>query len=83
LVDGKEVETPIEEVEIGDILLVKPGTKIPVDGVVIEGYTSVDKINLVFACSKNLKDINMGVLLKDAISLIDGKGGGSKVLAQG
>lgn len=42
-----------------------------------------DKINLVFACSKNLKDINMGVLLKDAISLIDGKGGGSKVLAQG
>ncbi|MFY0889178.1 heavy metal translocating P-type ATPase [Clostridioides difficile] len=43
LVDGKEVETPIEEVEIGDILLVKPGTKIPVDGVVIEGYTSVDE----------------------------------------
>ncbi|EQF24403.1 copper-translocating P-type ATPase [Clostridioides difficile CD160] len=43
LVDGKEVETPIEEVEIGDIILVKPGTKIPVDGVVIEGYTSVDE----------------------------------------
>ncbi len=43
LVDGKEIETPIEEVEIGDILLVKPGTKIPVDGVVIEGYTSVDE----------------------------------------
>ncbi|MDX5709370.1 DHHA1 domain-containing protein, partial [Clostridioides difficile] len=42
-----------------------------------------DKINLVFACSKNLKDIKMGVLLKDAINLIDGKGGGSKVLAQG
>lgn len=43
LVDGKEVETPIEEVKIGDIILVKPGTKIPVDGVVIEGYTSVDE----------------------------------------
>ncbi|MDI0264884.1 heavy metal translocating P-type ATPase [Clostridioides difficile] len=43
LVDGKEVETPIEEVGIGDIILVKPGTKIPVDGVVIEGYTSVDE----------------------------------------
>ncbi|UWD47017.1 heavy metal translocating P-type ATPase [Clostridioides difficile] len=43
IVDGKEVETPIEEVGIGDIILVKPGTKIPVDGVVIEGYTSVDE----------------------------------------
>lgn len=43
IVDGKEIETPIEEVEIGDIILVKPGTKIPVDGVVIEGYTSVDE----------------------------------------
>lgn len=42
-----------------------------------------DKINLIFACSKNLKNINMGNLLKDAISLIDGKGGGSQVLAQG
>ncbi|MCC0695093.1 heavy metal translocating P-type ATPase [Clostridioides sp. ES-S-0048-02] len=43
IVDGKEIETPIEEVGIGDIILVKPGTKIPVDGVVIEGYTSVDE----------------------------------------
>lgn len=39
-----------------------------------------DKINLVFVCFKNLKDINMGVLLKDVINFIDGKGGGSKVL---
>lgn len=43
IVNGKEIETPIEEVGIGDIILVKPGTKIPVDGVVIEGYTSVDE----------------------------------------
>lgn len=42
-----------------------------------------EKINLIFACSKNLKTVNMGSLLKDAISLIDGKGGGSQVLAQG
>ncbi|MCC0643482.1 MULTISPECIES: DHHA1 domain-containing protein [unclassified Clostridioides] len=42
-----------------------------------------EKINLIFACSKNLKAVNMGSLLKDAISLIDGKGGGSQVLAQG
>ncbi|WP_425449377.1 heavy metal translocating P-type ATPase [Dethiothermospora halolimnae] len=41
--DGKEVTIPIEEVEVGDIILVKPGEKIPVDGVVIEGHTSVDE----------------------------------------
>jgi Cu+-exporting ATPase len=34
---------PIEEVEVGDIILVKPGEKIPVDGEVIEGRTSVDE----------------------------------------
>lgn len=41
--DGKEVQTPIEEIQIGDIVLVKPGEKIPVDGVVTEGATSVDE----------------------------------------
>jgi Cu+-exporting ATPase len=43
LIDGKEVETLIEEVEVGDIILVKPGSKIPVDGIVSDGYTSVDE----------------------------------------
>src|SRR5699024_671328 len=33
--DNKEIEIPIEEVEVGDIILVKPGSKIPVDGVVV------------------------------------------------
>jgi len=42
-----------------------------------------EKANLLFCCSKNLKNINMGNLLKDSISLIDGKGGGSPLLAQG
>lgn len=41
--DGKEFEVPIEEVEIGHIILVKPGEKIPVDGVVLEGNTSIDE----------------------------------------
>ena len=41
--DGKEYEVPIEEVEIGHIILVKPGEKIPVDGIVTEGSTSVDE----------------------------------------
>ncbi len=39
----KELEIPIEEVEIGDIILVRPGEKVPVDGEVTEGYTSVDE----------------------------------------
>lgn len=41
--DGVEVEIPIDEVEIGDIILVKPGGKIPVDGIVTEGYTAIDE----------------------------------------
>lgn len=41
--NDKEIEIPIEEVEVGDIIIVKPGSKIPVDGTVIEGHTSVDE----------------------------------------
>ncbi len=43
LVNGNEIETPIDEVEIGDIILVRPGEKIPVDGVVSEGHTAIDE----------------------------------------
>ena len=38
-----ETEIPIDEVKIGDIVIVKPGVKIPVDGVVLEGHTSIDE----------------------------------------
>ena len=41
--NGAEKEVSIEEVEIGDIVVVKPGAKIPVDGVVQEGHTAVDE----------------------------------------
>ena len=40
---GEEVEIPAAEVDIGDIVVVKPGDKIPVDGVVVEGHSSVDE----------------------------------------
>lgn len=43
LQDGIEKEIPIDEVEIGDILVVKPGAKIPVDGTVLEGHTAIDE----------------------------------------
>jgi len=41
--NGKEQEIPVEEVAVGDIVIVKPGQSIPVDGVVVEGSTSVDQ----------------------------------------
>ncbi|AIQ62124.1 ATPase P [Paenibacillus stellifer] len=41
--DGAEISIPVENVVIGDIVLVKPGTKIPVDGQVVEGISSVDE----------------------------------------
>ncbi|NDI78698.1 heavy metal translocating P-type ATPase [Psychrilyobacter piezotolerans] len=41
--DGEIIEIEVEEVELGDIVLVKPGEKIPVDGRVISGQTSVDE----------------------------------------
>ncbi|AGF59213.1 alanyl-tRNA synthetase [Clostridium saccharoperbutylacetonicum] len=44
---------------------------------------SEEKVNLIFACSKDIKEVKMNDLLKDAISLIDGKGGGSPFQAQG
>jgi len=43
LQDGKEVEVPIDEVEVDDIMIVRPGEKIPTDGVVIEGESGVDE----------------------------------------
>lgn len=41
--DGQEVDIPIEEVQIHDVILVRPGEKIPVDGEVIEGTSTVDE----------------------------------------
>ncbi len=40
---GEEKDIPVEDVEIGDIILVRPGEKIPVDGLVKEGHSSVDE----------------------------------------
>ena len=44
--DGVETEIPIDEVAIGDIVIVKPGEKIPVDGIVTNGYTTIDEAML-------------------------------------
>lgn len=43
LVNGEEIEVPIDQIELNDILKVKPGDKIPVDGVITQGATTVDE----------------------------------------
>jgi Cu2+-exporting ATPase len=44
--DGQTIEVPLDELKVGDIVLVKPGEKIPVDGRVIDGQTSVNEAML-------------------------------------
>lgn len=41
--DGEEVDIPVSDVEIGDVILVRPGEKIPVDGEIVEGRSTVDE----------------------------------------
>jgi Cu+-exporting ATPase len=41
--NGKETEIPVEQISVGDIFLVRPGEKVPVDGRVIEGHSSLDQ----------------------------------------
>ncbi len=44
--DGKEVEVSIDEVKVGDVVLIKPGDKIPVDGQVLSGYSTVNQARI-------------------------------------
>jgi len=54
LKDNQEIEIPIEEIEVGDILIVRPGEKIPIDGKVIKGKTKVDE-SMITGESKFIK----------------------------
>jgi Cu+-exporting ATPase len=53
--DGKEIEVPVKDVGVGDVVIVKPGEKIPVDGVVIEGESYVDESMITGEPIPNLK----------------------------
>lgn len=41
--DGQELDVPISEVQVGDVVVVRPGEKVPVDGTIVEGASSVDE----------------------------------------
>ncbi len=63
---GQEADVPVDEVRVGDIVLVKPGEKIPVDGVVTEGRSSVDESMLTgesLPVEKKLGDAVIGATL--------------------
>lgn len=61
--DGQEMSIPVEEVVAGDIVLVKPGEKVPVDGEVVEGTSAVDESMLTgesIPVEKNAGDLVIG-----------------------
>src|SRR3990167_293563 len=60
--NGQEMEVPAETVQIGDIVLVKPGEKIPTDGVVLDGASSVDESMLTGESMPVAKKVNSTVI---------------------
>ncbi len=66
------VEVPIDQVQIGDVLLVKPGQKVPVDGVIIKGETSLDESMVTgesLPVTKTVKDEVVGATINQSGSI--------------
>lgn len=64
--DGKEIELPIDQLVVHDILLVKPGQKIPLDGRIIEGSSSIDESMITgesIPVDKNINDMVIGATM--------------------
>jgi Cu+-exporting ATPase len=73
VVDGKEVDIPITEVKVGDIIRVRPGEKIPVDGVIVDGESSVDESMITgesIPVDKTIKDQVIGATLNKTGSFV-------------
>jgi Cu+-exporting ATPase len=70
--DGAEVDVPVEQVVVGDVVVVRPGERVPVDGVVIEGASAVDESMLTgesLPVEKNIGDQVIGGTLNRLGSL--------------
>jgi len=85
--DNKELNIPIEQVVIGDIVVVKPGQKIPVDGKIIEGNTSIDESMITgepIPSDKKIGDIVIGGTINKSgnIKFTTSKVGSETLLAQ-
>ena len=66
LKEGKEIELPISQIVVGDILLVKPGDKIPLDGIILEGESYIDESMITgesIAVHKKTGDTAIGATL--------------------
>lgn len=85
--DGKEKDVPLDQVQPGDVLRVRPGEKIPVDGVVQQGYSSVDESMVTgepIPVEKKAGDRLIGATVNSTGSLLmlAEKVGGETLLAQ-
>lgn len=62
LKDGKEIEVLASNVMVGDIVIIKPGNSIPVDGIIIEGSSSIDESAITGESVPVFKQVNDGVI---------------------
>jgi Cu2+-exporting ATPase/Cu+-exporting ATPase len=85
--DGQEVEVPMSEVVVGDVVIVKPGGKIPVDGIILTGNTSLDESMITgesIPVDKKPGDVVIGATLnkQGSITLSATKVGTDTMLSQ-
>jgi len=69
--DNSEIEIPIEDVQVNDIVIVKPGEKIPVDGIVVDGESYVDESMIsgepISVLKKKNRNVVGGTLNKNGV----------------
>ena len=82
--DGEEIEVPTENIQSGDILLIKPGSSIPVDGEVVRGSSSVDESAITGESIPVLKEVGSkvisGTINKNGVIRIETEKAGDKTM---
>jgi Cu+-exporting ATPase len=84
--DGEEMEVPVEDVEVGDIVVVRPGEKVPADGIVSQGEGYVDESMITGEPIPNLKkpgdEVVGGTINKDRLLRFEANRVGRDTLLQ-